>query len=605
MTDSSELVHTDDNLVIELPPPSEAEPHAGSPSAADVLLVLPAEPGGSATSQSPPVVRLNAAINASRDLIMVVDPAGKVLFANETARCQLRMTGVEPTVEAVKSLLDGPESAAVLTSLRDSNQWNGSISATAIDGSNIELEVSVFPDTTNTGDIRVITLVGHRADTRQTSPQVEEPLTTHDGLTGLSNRQHLLAELNKILPELAAEGQSSALLVVDIDEFRTVTNSLGHEAGDRVLVAFAYRLLRSFDSGTILARVGGDEFAIFCPREDDIATLSARIRQATAAPFYIEGTEVHLSVVTGIAIASPDSPAANGEALLRDADAASHRGKEHGRGSFEVFEPQLHADAADRLGVMQGLRQALRGNEFRLLYQPRISLTSGEIIGAEALIRWQTADGELRSPAGFMDVAEDTGLIIPIGRWVLHAACEAAAEFQQLRPGHGFDVSINLSVRQLASAGFADDVEAALKSSGIDPAFIELEITESALMDDVDASAEILEQLSALGTRIAVDDFGTGYSSLQYLQRLPVDVLKVDQSFVAGLGQNEGDQAIVAAVVQLAKALRLTSVAEGVETAAQLACLRTIGCDHAQGYYMARPMTAEALAELMATQPSW
>ncbi|MFV2039077.1 MAG: putative bifunctional diguanylate cyclase/phosphodiesterase [Acidimicrobiales bacterium] len=605
MTDSSELVHTDDNLVIELPLHEALPPRVDIRTHADVLLLLPQASSDRSAVESRMVVRLNEALDASQEMILVVEPSGLVLFANITARRLLGLHDAHPVIAAIQSLLGGPERSTVWSTLKDSDQWSGGLALTGADGSPMHTDVTLFADRTNAGDIRSFSIVSHRTRSPETPLHAQEPQTTHDGLTGLSNRQHLLTELNTILPELAAGGRAGALLVVDIDEFRTVTNSLGHQAGDRVLVAFAYRLLRSFEPGTILARVGGDEFAIFCPGQDDAEALAQVMVAATAAPFFINGSEVHLSVVTGIAISSPDNPAPDGEALLREADAASYRAKERGRGSFEVFEQQLHTDAVDRLGVVEGLRKALRNNELRVLYQPKISLATGRIVGAEALMRWQTPTGELRGPAEFMDVAEDTGLIIPMGRWILQQVCGSAVELQRVNPIGDFELSINLSVRQLADAAFASHVEAALANSGIDPRLIELEITESALMDDVGASAELLTRLKALGTRIAVDDFGTGYSSLQYLQRLPVDVLKVDQTFVAGIEQNEGDRAIVTAVIHLAKALRLTSVAEGVETAGQLACLRDLGCDQAQGYHFAAPVTVEALAELVATEPRW
>jgi diguanylate cyclase (GGDEF)-like protein/PAS domain S-box-containing protein len=589
-----------DDVVVEL------AAHHRSLQDDNVVLLLPGVDGAGTGTETPLVVRLREALDASNEMILVVEPAGRVLFANRTARSQLSLDDEDPTFRAVESLLTGTRRDDVWQAIEHDQEWRGDLSATRSDGSTVHLELTLLADGGASGDIRSLTVVAHDVGEKRALEDALAHRTTHDGLTGLANRQHLLSQLNDALPELNERNQSGALLLVDIDEFRTVTNSLGHEAGDRVLVAFAYRLLRTFPSNALLARVGGDEFAVFCPGVHDVDALADQTDRTTAAPFYIDGTEVHLSVVAGIAITTPDNPAASGEALLREADAASYRAKERGRGSVEIFEPQLQTDAVDRLSVVQDLRRALRNDELRVHYQPKISLETGAIIGAEALMRWQAPDGTLRGPGAFMDIAEDTGLIIPMGRWILQEVCEAAVELQPAMPnGAPLELSVNMSVRQLDHPSCAGDVEEAIDSSGVDPGLIELEVTESALMEDVEASAALLNQLKALGVRIAVDDFGTGYSSLRYLQRLPVDVLKVDQTFVAGLDDQEGDRVIVEAVVQLAQALRLTSVAEGVETPHQLEQLRAMGCVQAQGFHIARPMPIDELRDLIRTSPTW
>ena len=569
----------------------------------NVVLLLPGTDTTRRALDQPLTVRLREALDASNELILVIEPSGRVLFANRQAQEQLFGDETDPVFRAVEPLLTGARRDDVWRALERDHEWRGDLSTTRADGSTAHLELALLADDTAGGDIRTLTVIAHDVGEQRALQDALEHRANHDGLTGLANRQHMLRELNDLLAELADRGQGGSLLLIDIDEFRTVTNSLGHETGDRVLVAFAYRLLRTFPTNALLARVGGDEFAVFCPAEVDIEKLADQVERTTSAPFFVDGSEVHLSVVTGIARVSADEPATNAEALLREADAASYRAKERGRGAVELFEPQLQSQAADRLSVVQDLRRALRDDEFRLHYQPKISLNTGEIVGAEALIRWQTPAGELRPPAAFMNIAEDTGLIIPIGRWILHEVCRRAAELQQTWPG--FQVSLNVSVRQIDHPTFAGDVEDAVAGAGIDPSAIELEITESALMDDVETSAALLARLKQLGTPIAVDDFGTGYSSLQYLQQLPVDVLKVDRSFVAGLGTSDSDRAIVRAVVQLAEALGLTSVAEGVETAEQLAALRDLDCVQAQGFHFARPVELPILQEMLHAQPRW
>jgi len=577
--------------------------HQPTMASDNVVLLLP-DTSAPEPLDAPLVVRLREALDATTEIILVIEPGGRILYANRPARSVLGLADVDPTFRSLGRLLDGSTHDVVWDSLDTTNEWRGDLSTTRADGSALQLELTVLADRSATGDVRSLTVIGHDVGEHRALQTALEHRTTHDGLTGLANRQHLLHKIGEQLPLLHDRGQSAALLLLDIDEFRTVTNSLGHEAGDRVLVAFAYRLLRTFTPNAVLARVGGDEFGVFCPGLADVDELAESVLRATSAPFYIDGTEVQLSVVTGIAVSTPDDPAVDGETLLRAADAACYRAKESGHGSFEVYEPHLQARAADRLSVVADLRRAIRNDELRVLYQPKISLDSGTIIGAEALLRWQLPGGEMRPPAAFMDIAEDTGLIIPMGVFVMREACAAAVELRKAT-GVDIEVSINLSVRQLDHPSLPGDLEDALRDSGVDPAMIELEITESALMSDVDASAAVLNQLKGLGTRVAVDDFGTGYSSLQYLQSLPVDVLKVDRTFVSGLGESHGSTVITSAVIRLSSALGLVSVAEGVETPDQLARLRALGCSQAQGYHIARPMSIADLIDLIKGDPTW
>jgi len=581
-------------------PPGPRRLHPGGDN---VVLLLP-DPDSDAALDAPLVVRLREALDATTEMIMVVEPGGRVLYANRQARTTLGLADVDPTFRSLERLLGGATHDVVWDCLDTTNEWRGDLSTARANGSTLHLELTLLAERSPTGDVRTLTVIGHDVGEHRALQNELEHRSTHDGLTGLANRQHLLSQISAQLPDLHDRGQSAALLLLDIDEFRTVTNSLGHEAGDRVLVAFAYRLLRIFASNATLARVGGDEFGVFCPGAADVDELAEQVLRATMAPFYVDGTEVQLSVVTGIALSTPDDPADSGEALLRAADAACYRAKEQGHGSFEIFEPHLQERAADRLAVVADLRRAIRNDELRVLYQPKISLETGRIVGAEALIRWQLPGGEMRPPAAFMDIAEDTGLIIPMGAWVMRQACLAAVELREIAAAP-LEVSINLSVRQLDHPSLPGDLEDALRDSGVDPELIELEITESALMSDVDASAAVLTLLKGLGTRVAVDDFGTGYSSLQYLQALPVDVLKVDRTFVSGLGENHGSSVITSAVIRLSSALGLISVAEGVETADQLERLRRLGCTQAQGYHIARPMPLDDLIALVATDPTW
>lgn len=553
----------------------------------------------------PLVVRLREALDASAEMILVVQETGRILFANRSAREVLSLPTTDASFRPVEALLTGSQGEEILEALRLSKQWTGESTATDAEGATINLELTLMAD--RTGDrIRSITVVARDVGYQRALEAALEHQSTHDGLTGLANRQYLLTQITAQLTELEANAETAALLLLDIDEFRTITNSLGHEAGDRVLVAFAYRLLRAFDSNATIARVGGDEFAVFTPGNSNVVDLAERVASATTAPFYIDGTEVYLTAATGIALHSPQLPAPSAEGLVRRADAASYQAKEAGRGNFEVYDPALHNQAIDRLSAIQDLRRALRNDELRVVFQPKISLGTGQITGAEALLRWETPDGEIRAPGAFMDVAEDTGLIIPMGRWILEQSCLTLAQWQAEVPhAKDLEMSVNLSVRQIEQPAFISDVRTIIEETGVNPASIEFEITESMLMENLDATIDLLRRLKAIGTRIAVDDFGTGYSSLRYLQQFPVDVLKIDQSFVAGLADRTGERAIVTAVVRLAHALKLTPVAEGVENSAQLNVLRGLGCEYAQGYYIAKPMKANAMLELLNENPTW
>ncbi|QIN79666.1 EAL domain-containing protein [Rubrobacter marinus] len=423
----------------------------------------------------------------------------------------------------------------------------------------------------------------------------------HDGLTGLPNRSMLVAGLERAL-ERAGEGGGVAVLFVDLNNFKLVNDSLGHGAGDAALVEVARRLGACLGAGGIAARFGGDEFVVLL---EDVAgeagatEIAERVVGALEAPFTLGTKEVFLSANIGAALgASPGLDDAAG--LLRAADVALHSAKAAGSG-YAVFDAAMNEKALERLDLEADLRRAVDQEEFLVYYQPKVELSTGRIIGAEALVRWQSPERGLVSPAKFIPVAEETGLIRPIGGWVLREACFQAKRWQgYLPPDYLPVVSVNLSAAQLKHPGFVSEVARTLEETGVDPAAVVLEITESMLMDDAEKGVETLFGLKALGLRIAVDDFGTGYSSLSYLKRFPIDTLKIDRSFVDGLGREPGDTAIVRAVMGLARALGLDVVAEGIETAEQLALLRELGCDYGQGYHFARPLPGAEAVEFLA-----
>jgi diguanylate cyclase (GGDEF)-like protein/PAS domain S-box-containing protein len=429
----------------------------------------------------------------------------------------------------------------------------------------------------------------------------------HDPLTGLPNRVLFADRLGHALARLRRSDGAVGILFLDLDHFKLVNDSLGHHAGDDLLVAVAPRLRQIVRPTDSVARFGGDEFGILLEdieSERDAAEVAERVAAAFARPFVIGGAQHFVTASVGIAIA--DAATGAPEELIRDADAAMYRAKERGRARYELFDEVMRARAVGRLRVENELRRALERGELRLHYQPVVSLRDGAVTGFEALLRWEHPERGLVGPLEFIWVAEEVGLIDQIGRWVLEEACRQAAQWQALRPdGPPVGISVNLSARQVAQRDLPEFVAGVLEERGLEPACLSLEITESVLLEESDAPADVLRALRSTGARLVLDDFGTGYSSLGYLKRLQLDALKVDRSFVDGLGPGEEESAIVQAIVGMAQALKLGVVAEGVETHEQLAELRRLGCDGAQGYFFARPMPPDDVVSLITEAPPW
>jgi diguanylate cyclase (GGDEF)-like protein len=434
-----------------------------------------------------------------------------------------------------------------------------------------------------------------------------------DPLTGLANRtlfrdrvDHALARLARAGPPAAGDAARTAVLFLDLDDFKTVNDSLGHHAGDALLRAVSARLLNATRGCDTVARLGGDEFAVLIENARgaaDAHAVAGRIAQALRAPVPLDaagpgaaGCEARVGVSVGIAFAEPGVDA---DALLRNADAAMYQAKAEGKGRHAVFDPALVAAAAERLELERDLAHALDRGEFSLAYQPIVALGTGAPAGAEALLRWRHPARGLVSPARFVPLAEASGLIVEVGRWVLDEACRAAAGWPLGAGGAPLQVAVNVSGRQLLHPALPAHVAGALAASGLAPGRLTLEITESVLMHDTAATLAVLHALKALGVRLAVDDFGTGYSSLRYLQQFPVDVLKIDKSFVDGVATAPHDAALARTIVTLGELLELRTVAEGVETAAQAERLRAMGCAYGQGYLFARPLDGAALEALL------
>jgi diguanylate cyclase (GGDEF)-like protein len=422
-------------------------------------------------------------------------------------------------------------------------------------------------------------------------------LSQYDPLTGLANRVLLLDRLAQACARVEREGTSVALLFLDLDRFKAVNDALGHEFGDALLKTVALRLGELIKEGDTVARMGSDEFAVVLEGFEDVQEVAPVVREifeSVSRPFSFRGHEVFTTASAGVAVLPPSSE----ESLITDAVAAMERAKEQGRDNYQFFTREMNVQAFERLAMESSLRRALDREEFELHYQPQVELSTGRIVGVEALLRWRHPDLGVVSPGQFIPILEETGLIVPVGEWVLGRACDQAHAWQEagMPP---LRVAVNLSGRQFAH-DIAGGVSGALGAAGLSPDCLELEITESLLMQNAEASVAMLEELkSGQGIRISVDDFGTGYSSLAYLRRFPLDVLKIDRSFVRDVVDDPDSAAIVAAIIVLAHNLRLKVIAEGVETPEQLAYLREQGCDEVQGHYFSTALPAPEVTDLI------
>ncbi len=420
----------------------------------------------------------------------------------------------------------------------------------------------------------------------------------HDALTGLANRTLFSERLELALARLRRVPAPIGVLFVDLDRFETINDRFGHRSGDRVLVEVAARLEAAFRPTDTVARLDGDTFCVMCDSlegELDIVGITDRVQNALVAPVRCDGVDLRVTACVGVAMA--DGPEADPEQLLRDADAAMHQAKRTGPGTSRIYDADMQARAEHRRHLEADLAGALGRGEFVLHYQPQVSLATGAITGVEALVRWMRPGHGIVPPDDFIPVAEETGLIVALGGWILEEACRQAAEWNREPGAPALNMAVNLSALQLDDRELPALVAAVLDRTGLDPALLNLEITETVLMGDTEANIGILRALKAVGVTLGVDDFGTGYSSLSYLKRFPVDELKIDRSFVKGLPADQDDAAIVTAVVALGHALNLTVVAEGVETIEQRDALAGTGCETGQGFLFARPQPAGALAQ--------
>jgi len=434
--------------------------------------------------------------------------------------------------------------------------------------------------------------------------RLNEQQALHDPLTQLANRTLFRDRVEHAHARARRHREPIAVIFVDLDRFKPINDTLGHDVGDHVLMTVAERLQGAVRAADSVARLGGDEFAILLEELDDTgeaSRIARRIIDAFREPIAVRSGSVTLRASLGIAISDADSNDIDG--LIRDADVAMYMAKRRGGGRYEVFDPGMRAAVVERHELEMELRDAARRGELRVEYQPTVALPDGDVVGVEALLRWDHPRRGIVSPGVFVPIAEESGQIVAIGRWVLERACRQYQTWRDEFPHRlPLRMSVNVSAVQLADGRFPRDVARILDETGVDPAHITLEITESALMEDSNAMARVLADLKSLGVRLAIDDFGTGYSSLQYLQRMPVDVLKIDRAFVNGLERGGEELAFARAICDLARTLALDTVAEGIELAAQADRLNDLGCDFGQGYLYARPLTPDRIAELLASE---
>jgi diguanylate cyclase (GGDEF)-like protein/PAS domain S-box-containing protein len=467
------------------------------------------------------------------------------------------------------------------------------------DGSELAIEDSAAPIHDRDGHVTGAVLVFHDVTESRAMAIKMAHLAQHDFLTGLPNRVVLTERLGQAIGLARRNYKKAALLFVDLDFFKHINDSLGHLVGDRLLQSVAARLGNCIRTTDTVCRQGGDEFVIMLAEIEhaqDAAHISEKLLEAFSESHRIDGHELHVTLSIGISIFPDDGR--DVDTVMKNADTAMYHAKANGRNTYQFFRSEMNTKAMQRLSIQTNLRRALKQGEFLLHYQPKIDLTTGSMSGTEALIRWQDPEHGMIFPDDFISVAEDSGLIVPIGRWVLKEACRQVKAWLDsgLSP---VSVSVNISAVELRHKDFIAGVAQILQETALAPKYLELELTESILMQDVELSTHVLHQLKELGVKLAIDDFGTGYSSLSYLKRFPIDTMKIDQSFVRDVAGNTDDASIVSAVIGMGHNLKQRVIAEGVETHKQLAFLRTHQCDEGQGFLFSHPLPAIDFANLI------
>ncbi|HJV54078.1 MAG TPA: EAL domain-containing protein [Noviherbaspirillum sp.] len=546
--------------------------------------------------------KLSRAVEQSASAVMITDRNGVIEYVNPWFT---RINGytAEEVIGKKPQLLRSDEThpethKRMWDTLKSGKEWTGELHNTKKNGELYWCLETISPLKNEAGEITHYVAVTEDISERKQNEQTIRHLAFHDPLTGLPNRRLFNDRLQQAIVALQRRGNAFALMLLDLDRFKTVNDTLGHDIGDALLKAVAARLSACVRQGDTLARMGGDEFALLSfdvGQPEDTAHIAGKLVDAFREPFHLYGHELYMTASVGVTLYPAD--ATDGDALIRNADIALYRAKDCGRNNFQFFTEDMNVAIMQRLQLENSMRWAIERGEFQLYFQPQVDIVSGRIRGTEALIRWSHPELGMVSPAKFIPLAEETGMIAQIGEWVLRTACAQAKAWQ--RAGAPMRVAVNLSARQFLQGDLADTIEGVLREQQLPPSLLEVELTEGVLMEDTSQTAAILDRLHRMGVQISIDDFGTGYSSLSYLKRLPIHVLKIDQSFVRDIHTDPDDRAIVTAVIALAHSMKLEVVAEGVETREQLSFLREYGCDVMQGYLFSKPVPGDAVLAML------
>ncbi len=549
-------------------------------------------------------------LNSIGDAVLCTDISGNITYLNlvaETMTGWRREEAIGKPLAEVFRIVDGATHDTARDPMEMAVEQNRTVGLTANcvlirrDGFESAIEDSAAPIHDRVGRVTGAVIVFHDVSAARAMSVKMTHSAQHDVVTNLPNRLLLNDRITQSIALALRQNKSLAVIFLDLDRFKYINDSLGHETGDKLLRSVSKRLLASVRGSDTVSRQGGDEFVILLSEishPEDAAKSAKKILLSLSAPHSIAGQDLHIDGSIGISVYPEDGKDA--ETLIKNADTAMYHAKGTGRNNFQFFKGDMNLRAVERQSLESSLRHALEREQFLLHYQPKVNLDTGEITGVEALIRWQHPDRGLISPGRFIPIAEDCGLIVQIGSWVLREACRQTREWQDARSLR-LPIAVNVSALEFRDPGFVDSVRTVLQETGLEARYLELELTEGVLLEDGQSTAAVLQELKKMGVHLAVDDFGTGYSSLSYLQQFPIDVLKIDQSFVQHITGNPDDSPIVSAIIDMGKNLKQRVIAEGVETQGQLAFLQAQRCAEGQGYLFSRPLAAAQFAYLLET----
>ncbi len=549
-------------------------------------------------------------LNSIGDAVLCTNISGNITYLNIVAEKMtgwLRKEAVGKPLAEVFRIIDGGTRQTARNPMEMAVEQNATVGLTINcvlirrDGYESAIEDSAAPIHDRSGGVIGAVIVFHDVSAARAMSLQMTHTAHHDVVTGLPNRLLLNDRITQSIALAHRQSRPFAVLFLDLDRFKNINDSLGHAGGDELLQSVSTRLLACVRGSDTVSRQGGDEFAILLPEithAEDAATCAAKILVALNAPYVIGVRTVHVAASIGISLYPRDGE--DSETLIKNADMAMYHAKEHGRGNFQFFEGAMNLKAVERQSVESELRRALANQEFLLHYQPKVNLDTGDITGVEALIRWQQPDRGLVPPSEFVPIAEDCELIIPIGRWVMREACTQARAWQDAGLRH-LRMAVNVSAIEFRAKGFVEYVRKILSETGLQARYLVLELTERVLMENAESAAVLLEDLKTMGVHLAVDDFGTGYSSLSYLRQFPIDVLKIDQSFIKKITSNSDDSTIINAIIAMGRNLRHIVIAEGIETQEQIAYLQSQHCEEGQGFLLSPPVGAAQFGHLLET----